>query len=77
MQNKITAEQKEYPKLLREIGKDAPKQLYFRGIWDESIFRNCLAVVGARRMTGYGKRVVEQVVGDVAGEGVTIVYGFM
>ena len=77
MQNTITAEQKEYPKLLKEIGKDAPRQLYYRGVLDVSIFRNCLAVVGARRMTSYGKPVVEQIAGDVAQAGITIVSGFM
>lgn len=77
MQDKITIEQKEYPKLLKEMGKDAPKQLYYRGKWNPELFDRCLAVVGARRMTGYGKRVAEQMVGDVARAGVTIISGFM
>ncbi|HEY4476101.1 MAG: hypothetical protein UY78_C0005G0009 [Parcubacteria group bacterium GW2011_GWA1_53_13] len=77
MQDKINIEQKEYPRLLKEIGNDVPKQLYYKGIWDPKLFDKCLAVVGARQMTSYGKRVVEQIVGDVAQAGITIVSGFM
>lgn len=67
----------EYPKILKEIGKEAPKQLYYKGNWDKEIFENCLAVVGSRRMTIYGKQVVERIVGEVAAAGITIVSGFM
>ena len=73
----ITKEDKKYPKLLKKIGKDAPKQLYYKGNWDEEIFENCLAVVGSRNMTTYGKRAVEQIVVEVAAAGITIVSGFM
>jgi len=68
---------KEYPRLLKETGKDAPGQLYYKGNWDSEIFENCLAVVGSRQMTSYGKRVVEQIVTEVAAAGITIVSGFM
>ncbi|MFH1423484.1 MAG: DNA-processing protein DprA [Candidatus Nealsonbacteria bacterium] len=81
-----TIQENEYPKLLKDIGKDAPKQLYYKGKW-EDIFsaqggpasgrENCLAVVGSRMMTTYGKQVVERIVGEVAAAGVTIVSGFM
>ena len=74
-----------YPKLLKEIG-DAPKRLYYKGNWD-NIFsaqggpasggEHCLAVVGTRRMTTYGKRITEQLVGEIAAAGITIVSGFM
>ena len=77
MNNIITIQDKKYPKLLKEIGKDAPKQLYYKGNWDEEIFENCLAVVGSRNMTTYGKRVVEQIVAEVAAAGITIISGFM
>ena len=70
-------QENEYPKLLKGIGKDAPKQLYYKGSWDEDIFQNCLAVVGSRMMTTYGKQVVEKIVSEVAAAGVTIVSGFM
>jgi len=78
MQDIITInKQREYPKLLQKIGKDVPKQLYYKGCWNEEIFKNCLAVVGSRRNTSYGKRAVEQLVGEIARAGITIVSGFM
>ena len=73
----ITIDDKRYPKLLKKIGNSAPKQLYYKGNWDESIFKNCLAVVGSRRMTTYGKQVVEKITGEAAAAGLTIVSGFM
>ncbi len=76
MVNRVAIEAKEYPALLRQIA-DPPSQLYYKGEWNDAIFENCLAVVGSRRMTNYGRRVVEQVVGEVAARGVTIVSGFM
>jgi DNA processing protein len=64
------------PGLLKTI-PSAPKQLYHKGQWDESIFENCLAVVGSRQMTSYGKRIAGQLVSEIAAAGVTIVSGFM
>ncbi len=82
--NVITLQNKKYPKLLKKIGKDAPKQLYYKGVWPfdtaqgkDDIFENCLAVVGSRQMTTYGRQVVEKIVGEVAAAGITIVSGFM
>ncbi|MBI2098568.1 MAG: DNA-protecting protein DprA [Candidatus Wildermuthbacteria bacterium] len=65
-----------YPALLRGI-PDAPARLYYKGTWAEELFTDCLAVVGSRHMTSYGRRVTEQLVGEVASRGVTIVSGFM
>ena len=84
MGNVITKEDKQYPKALKDI-RDAPKQLYYKGQWPASLsqggspelFERCLAVVGTRRMTSYGRRMTEQIVGEVAAAGVTIVSGFM
>lgn len=77
MNGVIKVEDKKYPKLLRKIGKEAPKQLYYKGSWSDEIFENCLAVVGSRRMTSYGRQVTERIVGEVAAAGITIVSGFM
>lgn len=72
----IGIEDKKYPELLRKIN-DPPQKFYHRGHWDEDIFENCLAVVGSRKMTNYGRMVVEKIVKEVASAGVTIVSGFM
>ncbi|MBU1122587.1 MAG: DNA-processing protein DprA [Candidatus Omnitrophota bacterium] len=65
-----------YPKLLKQINKP-PQRFYYKGVWDSSLFDNCLAVVGSRQMTGYGRRVTDQLVSKVARAGITIVSGFM
>lgn len=77
MDGVIKIDDKRYPKLLREIGREAPKQLYYKGNWDLDIFENCLAVVGSRRLTTYGRQVTEKLVSEIASAGVTIVSGFM
>jgi len=72
----IKIESKRYPKLLKEL-KDPPKLLRYRGVFNEDMFKNTLAVVGSRRVTGYGKLVTEKLVREIAEEGITIVSGFM
>ena len=68
---------KKYPELLKKIGSQAPKKLYYKGNWDNEIFENCLSVVGSRRLTSYGRRMTEKLVTEIAAAGVTIVSGFM
>jgi len=65
-----------YPYLLRLI-KEPPGLLYYKGSWDQGIFENCLAVVGSRQMTSYGRRITNELVSKIALAGVTIVSGFM
>ena len=54
-----------------------PKQLYYRGEWDKEIFTKCAAVVGTRRITQYGRMVIEKLVPQLVQNGCTIVSGFM
>lgn len=54
-----------------------PKNLYFKGSWDPKIFENCTSVVGSRKMTDYGQRVVEKAVPQIVTQGKTVVSGFM
>jgi len=77
MENVITINDKKYPKLLRKIGKEAPQKLYYKGIWNEDIFENCLSVVGSRHLTSYGKKITDQFVPQIAVANITIVSGFM
>jgi len=72
----INIEEGKYPKLLGKIDSP-PRKLCYRGHWDEAIFKNCLAVVGSRKMTDYGQMAVRKIVKEVAAAGVTIVSGFM
>ena len=64
-----------YPKMLRQI-PSPPKKLYFKGNFNKEIFKNCLAVVGSRKMSPYGERVLEKIFSTLASE-ITIVSGFM
>lgn len=51
--------------------------LYYQGTWDDRVFDKCIAVVGSRRITEYGRRVVEKIVPQLVQDGWTIVSGFM
>jgi len=64
-----------YPKLLKNI-PNPPSNLYFKGNFCEEIFENCVAIVGSRNMSFYGKKVVEKFL-SVFSKNITIVSGFM
>ena len=69
----LTCDSPAYPQRLREI-YDYPSTLYVRGNLlpeDES----CLAVVGTRRATVYGRQVTEEIVTDLARNKITIISG--
>jgi len=73
---------KKYPEALKDALKKiqpclGPKKLYYKGSWDNEIFDNCLAVVGSRHLTRYGRQATEQIVTECAATGITIVSGFM
>ncbi|MFO8053245.1 MAG: DNA-processing protein DprA [Candidatus Omnitrophota bacterium] len=65
-----------YPVLLKEV-KSRPDKLYYKGNWNPDIFKNCLAVVGSRQMTTYGRQITNKLVSEIASAGITIVSGFM
>jgi DNA processing protein len=69
----VTCHDADYPARLKEI-YDYPPLLYIRGslvAQDEW----CLAVVGTRRATVYGRQVAEEIVADLAHNKITIVSG--
>lgn len=63
----------EYPLRLREI-TDFPPILYIRGniLPTDDL---CIAVVGTRRVSVYGRQVTEEIVNDLARNNITIVSG--
>ncbi|MBI4185448.1 DNA-protecting protein DprA [Candidatus Berkelbacteria bacterium] len=67
----ITRQDPEYPLLLSELAVP-PAVLYVRGKIDES---PCLAVVGTRRVSLYGRRVTEDLVTSLSRQGLVIVSG--
>ncbi len=72
----IKISDKNYPKPLRDLS-DPPKILYSVGDLQSINFKKCLAVVGSRRMTQYGRSVVDRFIPDFVSADVTIVSGFM
>lgn len=54
-----------------------PKHLYFAGRWNPDIWGYCVAVVGSRKMTDYGARVVEKIIPQLVAQKQTVVSGFM
>lgn len=69
----ITFWDKNYPKLLKEIPK-APPILYFRGRMQEPE-ELCIAVVGTRMISSYGRVVIPNLIEPLVEAGVTIVSG--
>lgn len=53
------------------------ERLYYRGKWDKVIFGKCVAIVGSRAMTKYGRTVIARLVPELVGRGYTTVSGFM
>jgi len=69
----LTWHDENYPSRLKEI-YDYPPVLYVRGsLLPEDEW--CLAVVGTRRATVYGRQVTEEIVADLARSRITIVSG--
>ena len=69
----LTWQDQSYPPRLKEI-YDLPPVLYVRGcLLPEDEWS--LAVVGTRRPTYYGREVTEQVAGDLARNGITVISG--
>jgi len=69
----LTYHDEEYPARLKEI-YDYPPLIYIRGsLLPEDEW--CLAVVGTRRDTVYGRQVTEEIVADLARSRITIVSG--
>jgi DNA processing protein len=64
-----------YPPFLKLIS-DPPKELFWKGSPNGGLFENCLAVVGSRKMSPYGEKVVECFFSELSSK-ITIVSGFM
>lgn len=69
----LTLEDRQYPHKLKEI-YDPPPVLYYRGSLVEND-RQGIAVVGSRKMTSYGARVVKRIVPELVSAGLTIISG--
>jgi len=70
--NLITLQDKDYPKLLKEI-YDPPAILYVRGNLQSN--DKCFGVVGTRKLSLYGSEIAGLITADLAKSGLTIVSG--
>jgi len=71
-----TIEKADFPEQLKRI-TNCPKKLNYRGIWNNKIFDKSIAIVGSRRMSQYGKWVVEKFVPELVAHKFAIISGFM
>jgi DNA processing protein len=69
----VTLADAAYPPLLKEI-YDAPPLLYYRGVLQTNTTL-CLAVVGSRKYSAYGRRATETIAGGISRAGISIVSG--
>lgn len=63
-----------YPEPLTQITQP-PLVLYYQGELNQKLWTRALAVVGSRKYTQYGQRVIEDLIKPVAQAGLTIVSG--
>ena len=72
--NALTIIDEDYPPLLRELA-DAPYVLYYQG--DKNLFysKDLLAVVGTRRVSAYGKNIMQNFAPAFIKSGLKIVSG--
>ena len=76
MPGEIHLKDEVYPRLLKNISKP-PEKMYYLGNLKKDYFGKCLGVVGARKASLYGKRVVRHLVSYFKGSQVVVVSGFM
>ncbi len=70
---KITIEDKEYPKQLKEI-KNPPKQLYLEGN-TELLKQNIISIVGSRNCTQNGEKLAKKFASELTMQKITIASG--
>src|SRR5689334_9039221 len=72
----VTRTDSRFPETLTAIVPDV-EALYYRGKWQTELFRKTVAVVGSRKISRYGKQVIDELVPRLVADGLTIVSGFM
>jgi DNA processing protein len=73
--NTLTLNDTAYPDLLRNI-PSPPKQIYWIGNSpDDWLEKPRVAIVGSRKLTGYGKNITEKFASELARAGVVIISG--
>lgn len=71
--NIVVIDDADYPELLREIS-DPPIILYYRGKLD-CLKNVCIAIVGSRQATSYGRLMTEKIAAPLVQNGATVISG--
>jgi len=69
-------EDRDFPQAIKNICPEIGK-LWWKGSWENEMFERCVAIVGSRRMSEYGRQVIRTIVPRLVRAGVTIISGFM
>jgi len=69
-------EQKDFPDILKQV-TPLPNKLFYRGEWNEKIFEKVVAVVGSRKISRYGKDIIEKIMPEIVARNTTVISGFM
>lgn len=70
----MTIQDPEYPSILKNIYLPPPV-IYYCGQLEDSLFENCISIVGSRNASYYGLKISEQIALDLANSGITVVSG--
>lgn len=71
-----TIDKTDFPEQLKNI-RNCPQKLFYRGEWNDNLFKKALTMVGSRRMSRYGREVIEKFMPELIANGLTIISGFM
>lgn len=71
-----TINKNNFPQSLREI-KKCPEWLYFRGEWNDDLFKKVVAIVGSRQISRYGQMVVDKIMPEIISKNAIVISGFM
>ncbi len=66
--------EEDYPKNLKNIA-DPPIVIFYKGEWDSHVLNNSLSVVGTRKATSYGSKIIKNFVPKLVEAGFSIVSG--
>lgn len=70
----IKAHSSDYPERLTTID-GPPKQLHYIGDLAGALARSCLAIVGSRKVSAYGKGITLKLAKEAAEQGITVISG--
>lgn len=65
-----------YPLVFGDL-RNPPKEIFVRGNLDSLNLDKCIAIVGTRKITSYGEKVLDSFIPELVQSGICVVSGFM